>query len=268
MIHPKLNIHLNNHSINALKLLDNGDLACASSDHTIIILNIHDGSVRRILVGHSDSVLSLLPLNSEILASGSMDKTIRIWNIHTGRTKIILYGHTSGVTALNILSNGELISGSLDSRIKTWNINEATLKRSYTIERYPNDINPITDLKVLLNGDFISSSNDSFIRIWRNGQIHRFLEHHKGAVLSLGLINENTLVSSSADENIIIWDLTCYNVKHILKINYARAKNLNVVNNGDVVTQVNHGILEIINPFTGYFKKHLEVARLHRPSPN
>jgi WD40 repeat protein len=64
-----------------LILLSNGNLASASADKTIVIWNIKNSEILRVLTGHTDEIYTLALLPDFIIASGSLDKTVRLWNV-------------------------------------------------------------------------------------------------------------------------------------------------------------------------------------------
>ena len=69
-----------NGTVNALAVLQNGYLASASSDSTVRVWNMNDGSLVTTLVGHTASVNALAVLSDGNLASGANDFTIKIWS--------------------------------------------------------------------------------------------------------------------------------------------------------------------------------------------
>lgn len=84
--------------------------------HVVLLLAIslnlaQDYSINT-LIGHNDSVTSLLVLPDGSLVSGSF-KELRIWNISKNETTKILNGHSSYVFSLVILPNNILASASI-----------------------------------------------------------------------------------------------------------------------------------------------------------
>ena len=61
-------------------VLRNGDLAAASSDRSIRILDKNTSVLKQTLAGHKGTVGSFIELPNGDLASASSDKTIRIWS--------------------------------------------------------------------------------------------------------------------------------------------------------------------------------------------
>ena len=61
----------------SLAILKNGDLVSGYYDNTIKIWNVNDGSLKKILLGHTNFVESLTTLPNGDLVSGSWDKRIK-----------------------------------------------------------------------------------------------------------------------------------------------------------------------------------------------
>lgn len=82
------------------------------------------------LVGHRDSVQSLVVLLNGVLASSSVDNRIKLWSTDTQTCLHTLTGDTDWIMSLAVLPNGFLASGSLDSRIKLWSTDTQTCLHS------------------------------------------------------------------------------------------------------------------------------------------
>lgn len=67
-----------------MKVLINGYLASASSDHTIKIWNVDTEEVLQTLSGHSGWIYNLVVFKNGNLASSSADKTFKIWDTNNG----------------------------------------------------------------------------------------------------------------------------------------------------------------------------------------
>lgn len=114
------------------------------------------------LVGHTNTIFSLINLPNQQLASGSCDKTIKIWDIPTLKCVHTFIGHTGFIWSLTLLSNDKLISSSSDSTFKIWDL--VLLKCITTIVAHTQDITSVITLKE--TNQILTSSSDSYIKIW------------------------------------------------------------------------------------------------------
>ena len=78
----------------SLAALADGRHASGSSDESIIIWNLADGTQLAKLEGHTDSVNCLAALDGGRLASGSRDSSIIIWSVAYEKQLAKLEGHT------------------------------------------------------------------------------------------------------------------------------------------------------------------------------
>jgi WD40 repeat protein/serine/threonine protein kinase len=109
---------------NELLFSPNGMILAVQSGDNINLLDSNNGALLRRLVGHQDSVRSMM-FNSEgtLLLSGSDDSTIRIWNVTNGTLIDTLYGHTGEIFFVAFANNEKLIiSGSSDGTIRFWGV--------------------------------------------------------------------------------------------------------------------------------------------------
>lgn len=144
------------------------------------------------------SLAVLLP-NQRDLVSGSYDGKIRLWDIKTGNCQQVIHSHSHSVTALAVLPSGNLVSGSKDNTVKLWRSNgecKATLVGHQT---------PVTSITVLPKDPFffVSTSEDGTVKFWRNECLFSTLDE---SLLSLTMLSNGRLASSSSDGDLILWD--------------------------------------------------------------
>jgi WD40 repeat protein len=191
--------------------LSNNQLATGSTDQTIKIFNLNDGTLVRHLKGHTGTINSIVLLTNGNLASGSADNTIREWSLNDGSLKKSMTEHTSSVLKLSILGVN-LISGSDDSKIKIWPIANMNLnyydyhtaRSKGTLERHKSFIQ---SLVALPNGYLASGSNDFEINIWdtETNRIIKTFKGHSGTVNCLIGLQNGNIVSSSEDMTVREW---------------------------------------------------------------
>jgi len=181
--------------------------------------NIHEGSERNRLEGHTDVVwgVSFSP-DGKTLASGSSDKTIKLWDRETGREIRTLKGHTDVVTSISFSPDGKtLASGSEDKTIKLWNLETGKEIRTLKSVARVYGVSFSSDGKTLASGSggsdgktLASRSGDNTIKLWNpeTGKEIRTLKGHAGVVWSISFnLDGKTLASSSADKTIKLWNV-------------------------------------------------------------
>ena len=89
-----------------------------SSDKTIKIWNIEDGSVKRTLIGHISEVFSLRVLvNGDLFSIGN---GLKIWDVETGIVKKEFKAKSINMNfSLQELKNGDIVSATCDE-ITVW----------------------------------------------------------------------------------------------------------------------------------------------------
>jgi len=92
-----------------------------SDDRTIKLWDLNTENCLKTILGHSDSVSSLLNLSEMEIASCSKDNTIKLWNYLKGDRIKTLTGDTSPVYCIEKLNEIQIVSGSGNS-IKIWDI--------------------------------------------------------------------------------------------------------------------------------------------------
>lgn len=181
---------------------DHRIIASGSTDTKIIIWGRYTGEYKRILNGHTQSVLAIaISPDSKTLVSGSADKTIRIWNLQIGEQKLILTEHLAEVNTLVITPDGKtLISGSSDKTIKVWNLDTGELHRTFT--KHSTEV-----LAIAIHPDgktIASSSKDGIIKLW-NLQTGEILEPLSGFSPLVFSGDGKILVSGGKGRSIKIW---------------------------------------------------------------
>ena len=92
-----------------------------SSDSTIQLWNVANGTHLRTLKGHTEMVRTLaFSPDGKILVSGSDDDTLRTWDTNTGRMFRKLSGHSNDVKSVAMSRDEKIIvSGSKDSSVRS-----------------------------------------------------------------------------------------------------------------------------------------------------
>lgn len=185
-------------------------LASGSEDGEIKLWNTANGSLRRSLIGHKNSILSLAFHPSHdmaILASGANDKTAKLWNTKNGETIREFKGHRHGVYAIAFSPDSRtLATGSYDQTICLWDIESG--EKVATLEGHQA---AVWQLIYTPDGQhLISSADDKAIVVWdlSNQQIRLRLDGHQNGIYSLALApHSSILASGSWDRSVRIWNI-------------------------------------------------------------
>lgn len=156
---------LSGHSLSVFQIVElpNGNLVSCSSDKTIKVWNIMDGTILK-SISHSDFVYSIaLSPNGYLISGLYKSGLIYVWDLETNRLVRKLIGHSNSICSnrcLQFLNNGNFLSASFDKTLKIWNPNN-------DIEEYTSipHKSRVYQIAVLPNGNIISSS-DKEIVVW------------------------------------------------------------------------------------------------------
>ena len=112
-------------------------LASASRDRTVRVWDIDSKRCLRVLVGHEESVKSVVwsPHNPNLLASGGYDFDVRVWDLskrpgEDGYCKILAW-HRQGVSSL-AWCEANLVSVSWDGSVAIWDVANSAPSRAIT----------------------------------------------------------------------------------------------------------------------------------------
>ena len=182
---------------------DGKHLASGSSDKTVRIWDLENGT-SRVLEGHTDYVASVsYSPDGRYVASGSSDKTVRIWNLENGTSRV-LEGHTDYVASVSYSPDGRYVaSGSGDNTVRIWDLESGTSRvlKGHTLGAVSVSYSP--------DGKYLASSSWGIVHIWNleNGT-SRVLEGHTSNVTSVSYSPDRRhLASASDDKTVRIWDL-------------------------------------------------------------
>jgi WD40 repeat protein len=136
----------------------------------------------RVLNGHTN-IINAVGVNDRIIASAGKDRTIRLWDLATEKSIYSLFD-TSEIQ--NIAINDRLVvAGNFHSRITSWNLNNKSLTGVYFHQNRGR-----------------ASNNRS-----HDGLIYRLIFSRDG----------RTIISSSADRTIKLWNAATGNLQSTLK---------------------------------------------------
>ncbi|CRL01098.1 CLUMA_CG014360, isoform A [Clunio marinus] len=189
-----------------------------------------------------DDWVSAIQANGEWILTGSYDNSVNVWNMK-GDHKLTLSGHEAPIKGVTWISVNEdtgmalFASGSKDQTIMIWEWNIGSNKANciYICKGHERAVECVS---VSPNGKQIASGGwDNFLKIWsattlddnsdvvasnkkpktEEGNIRTpqmTLEGHREAVSSCTWIDNSTVLTSSWDHTMKIWDLNMRAIKN------------------------------------------------------
>jgi WD40 repeat protein len=188
--------------------LTNGDLVCGTNEGDLMLWRMKRNG--------RFELLNTIPCHTrpirclEVLANGNVagnfgDGTIQIWNLESDVMVQRLCVDTS-VFKLLLLSNGHLASLLIDDSITVWNVANGRCVKTFKLHIMYRSL-----IIALPNEQFaaveIASPENISVFNSNTGELAKSLIGHGYDVLSLVLLNDTHMASSSQDRTIKIWDL-------------------------------------------------------------
>lgn len=175
-------------------------------------IKVWDVKTRRLLrtmQGHNDCIYSIAASpDGKLLASGSYDKLIKVWDVENGKELRTLKDHIDAVFAVTFSPDGKrLASGAQDRTVKIWDV--ARGQRLFTLSEA---LDAVTTVAFSPSGDQLAAAGaDKFIRTYhlteKSGSLAESMIAHEDTILRVFYSRDGrTLISTSADRTIRIWD--------------------------------------------------------------
>lgn len=250
--------------VNCLAYYNDGDeqlIVSAGNDGLINLTSIDAtldvGDPQYVLVGHEKNVCRLESQGNRIL-SGSWDGTAKVWNKH-GEILYNLKGHKGPVWGVSFIPGTKdgFVTCGADKTIKIW-------RGSKAVHSFVADDDVLRDVTVLPNGDILSCANDGIIKQW-DGQTYQLkmeLKGHSSVVYSLALFGNGTIVSSSEDRSVRVWQ----NGKCIqaITIPCVSAWEVSSFPNGDIAVACSDGKIRIYSKDSSRWASSAEIASYNK----
>jgi WD40 repeat protein len=210
----------------------NGDLAIVGThyDKYVRIFNTTNG-VMKMKINSTSHISSMIALwngylvNDDLVtgSKGYWDELnnewndhalITIWSVLDGKEKLVIRANTICTNLLVSLSANRLAStcryGSYyepSNIVEIWNNMNGLLIRTLSQEK-------ITSLCAYYSSLFVGS-NDGTVNVWNSetGKLEKTLRGHTGSIDHLTIISGSTLIGSSENKTIIVWNLNDGQIK-------------------------------------------------------
>ena len=222
-------------------VFDNNRILLGARDE-LQILDLKTSNISVFSKEHVGKINVLIKLKEDSFASGGQDNKIKIWNINSNESLMTLEGHKSMVWCLDKIDDNKLISGGSDRRALVWDIKEKKLDFELFKGGEISIVHNLKNGKVLLCSDNnlclfdLESKNQissiTTTGVWALKELHDgtiaigqgngdisildigneiktklVLKGHKKCLSSIIELDNHRLVSSSDENNMILWNL-------------------------------------------------------------
>jgi WD40 repeat protein len=215
-------------SVTLLDLSDGTLLMASSDDGGAAVWSTWDGSLRHLMVGHSERVFAIalfsLPAEEAVLATGGQDGLVRIWAVSDGRSLLEFQPHQRPINAVAWAAppgcTPRLVTGGDDAVVTVWNPNNAGKVAEWTIGVPGVDVVYSLAAAVLANGHLcvaagVDGIDSGAVHVWdvtTREKLHMFaFEHDKfgSAAPSVGievLVDGSFRIGAASGPVARIWD--------------------------------------------------------------
>lgn len=162
------------------------------------------------------------------------------------KNQLFIEGHTDSITSLHIDSDRKIIvTSSLDKFIKLWDLDTLKILKSVKAHNYK-----VSSAILFENREnYITASDDIEVKIWKFPELENpiILKLNNLSSTAIALNNDDTrLAVGYDDENLVLWDLSTYNVLHVYRMLFAKVIAMKITEDTDgeiIVTACDdHGI--------------------------
>ena len=217
------------------------------------ILDCSKKNITPLSTEHKGRINCVIKLSNNKIVTAGQDKTIKVWEIENKNSLMTLSGHKSMIWCINEIKENKVISGSSDNTAVIWDLNEKKLdyelykdkEISVAIQLKTNKVllcsadklilfdleskKQLTNfeikvgvwsIKELSDGTVAAGYGNGDVGILEIGneiKVKTILKGHKKTINSIIELDNHKLVTSSDENNMILWNLSDPEEKYIIE---------------------------------------------------
>lgn len=198
--------------INCVIKLSNGDIVTAGQDKTIKVWKLDNKSSLMTLSGHKSMIWCINEIKGNKVISGSSDNTAVIWDLNAKKFDFELFKDKE-ISVVLQLKSGKVLLCSSDKLI-LFDLESKKQLTSYEIKPGVWSIKELSDGTVAAgygNGDV------AILEVGNEIKVKILLKGHKKTVNCIIELENHKLVTSSDENNMILWDLNDPESKYFIE---------------------------------------------------
>ena len=198
--------------INCVIKLSNGDIVTAGQDKTIKVWKLDNKSSLITLSGHKSMIWCINEIKGNKIISGSSDNTAVIWDLNAKKFDFELFKDKE-ISVVLQLKSGKVLLCSSDKLI-LFDLESKKQLTSYEIKPGVWSIKELSDGTVAAgygNGDV------AILEVGNEIKVKILLKGHKKTVNCIIELENHKLVTSSDENNMILWDLNDPESKYFIE---------------------------------------------------
>ena len=235
----RLSITITN-EIDSITSFDSKHIILGCKDE-LNICDLNTQEISLISKEHKGRINCLIKFPDGKIASGGQDSKIKIWDIDKKYCLATLEGHSSIIWDIKYLNKNKLISASDDNSCKLWNLDNNSNENIFKGRRHISCVAILNNNKILLaegknlilyNLDIKDQESILDITVWtlkvlKNGEVAaglgngllyileitdeikiktQFARGHKTTINTIIELENEKLITSSDEKNLILWD--------------------------------------------------------------
>ena len=234
---------------------DGTEIISGSWDNTLRRWSVQTGQCLQVYQGHTDWVLCVALLPNGNFLSGSHDDSIKVWDRLTGACLSTLTGHTMCVNGITVCPNGDVLSAADDHSLRVWRVGK-TPNVSYVCHQvlanahsaWVGCVTTVPGTDDVISG---GSNGDHTVKLWRRANptadynCFRTLSGHTNSVRSVTVMENQNIVSGSADKTIKIWSQSTGECLHTLSGHTGAVYSVAVFPTNEIVSASDDETLKI-----------------------